>query len=168
MKYVKKSVEVIFCSCKLWVGSIILSNSCLHYFMVMLVYKRLLKCIAIENLVSIVLYIQLAHLSFHNANWLNFNIVYLMFPSALETEGIFRRSANVTLIKEFQARCDAGAELDFNNNPHIPAVLLKSFLRDLEEPILTFDLYDEICAFPCKSHSYLFSLNKTDLECPHI
>lgn len=30
---------------------------------------------------------------------------------------------------------------------HVPAVILKTFLRELEEPILTFELYDEIMTF---------------------
>lgn len=33
---------------------------------------------------------------------------------------------------------------------HVPAVILKTFLRELEEPILTFELYDEIMTFQGK------------------
>lgn len=69
-----------------------------------------------------------------------------MFP-ALETEGIFRRSANMSVIKELQSACNRGEPLQFRNDPHNAAVLLKTFFRDLEEPLLTFDLYDEIMDF---------------------
>lgn len=72
-----------------------------------------------------------------------------MLPvSALETEGIFRRSANVSQVKELQARINRGEEVDFDGNVHVAAVLLKTFLRELEEPLMTFELYDEITQFP--------------------
>ena len=67
--------------------------------------------------------------------------------TALETEGLFRRSASVVLVRELQARCNMGEVPDFNGDVHMAAVLLKTFLRELEEPLLTFDLYDEITSF---------------------
>lgn len=33
---------------------------------------------------------------------------------------------------------------------HLAAVLLKTFLRELEEPLMTFDLFDEITQFQSK------------------
>lgn len=66
---------------------------------------------------------------------------------ALETEGIFRRSANVTLVRETQTLCDRGELIDFKGNVHLAAVLLKTFLRELEEPLLTYELYDDIMQF---------------------
>lgn len=74
-------------------------------------------------------------------------VEFLMQPDALETEGIFRRSANMAVIKELQRACTRGEPLRFRNDPHNAAVLLKTFLRDLEEPLLTFELYDEIMEF---------------------
>lgn len=78
----------------------------------------------------------------------------------METEGIFRRSANTANIKEMQRSLNRGEAIDFCNDPHIAAVLLKTFLRDLEEPLLTYELYDEILKFPCKmtndDMTYLF------------
>uniref|UniRef100_A0A0V0GA13 Putative cdc42 rho gtpase-activating protein n=1 Tax=Triatoma dimidiata TaxID=72491 RepID=A0A0V0GA13_TRIDM len=73
---------------------------------------------------------------------------FLTSPDALETEGLFRRSANVTVVKDMQAKINNGQEVDFNGDVHIAAVLLKTFLRELEEPLMTFDLYDEITLFP--------------------
>ena len=67
--------------------------------------------------------------------------------TALETEGIFRRSANVAVIKELQSKCNQGLPIDFQGDPHIAAVLLKTFLRELEEPLMTYELYDEITQF---------------------
>ncbi|XP_012268555.1 rho GTPase-activating protein 1 isoform X1 [Athalia rosae] len=74
-------------------------------------------------------------------------IEFLDTPDALETEGLFRRSANVTVIKELQNRCNLGLPIDFRGDPHIAAVLLKTFLRELDEPLMTFELYDEITQF---------------------
>ncbi|XP_053623978.1 rho GTPase-activating protein 1-like [Plodia interpunctella] len=74
-------------------------------------------------------------------------VEYLSQPDALETEGIFRRSANIATIKELQRACNRGEPISFKGDPHNAAVLLKTFLRDLEEPLMTFDLYDEILQF---------------------
>uniref|UniRef100_A0A146M8A5 Rho GTPase-activating protein 1 n=2 Tax=Lygus hesperus TaxID=30085 RepID=A0A146M8A5_LYGHE len=75
-------------------------------------------------------------------------VEFLSTPDALETEGIFRRSANVAQVKELQARINLGETVDFDGNVHTAAVLLKTFLRELEEPLMTFELYDEITQFP--------------------
>ncbi|KAK0088991.1 hypothetical protein PV325_009874 [Microctonus aethiopoides] len=74
-------------------------------------------------------------------------VEFLDTPDALETEGLFRRSANVAMVKELQNRCNHGMPVDFHGDPHIAAVLLKSFLRELDEPLMTFELYDEITQF---------------------
>ena len=39
-----------------------------------------------------------------------------------------------------------GENVDFDaiNDVHIPAVALKTFLRDLQEPLLTFDLFQPV------------------------
>nr|CAD7593046.1 unnamed protein product [Timema genevievae] len=74
-------------------------------------------------------------------------IEFLSQPDALETEGLFRRSASITLLKDMRNRYNQGQPVDFGNDVHLAAVLLKTFLRELEEPIMTFDLYDEITQF---------------------
>ncbi|CAG9789013.1 unnamed protein product [Diatraea saccharalis] len=79
-------------------------------------------------------------------------VEFLSQPDALETEGIFRRSANISVIKELMRACNRGEPISFNNDPHVAAVLLKTFLRDLEEPLMTFELYDEILKFQTWSH----------------
>lgn len=76
---------------------------------------------------------------------------------ALETEGIFRRSANVAVVKELQNRCNQGLPIDFQGDPHIAAVLLKTFLRELDEPLMTYDLYDEITQFQGKLFFFFFT-----------
>ncbi|XP_028033805.1 rho GTPase-activating protein 8 [Bombyx mandarina] len=74
-------------------------------------------------------------------------VEFLSRPDALETEGIFRRSANMVTVKQLQNSCNQGEPISFRDDPHIAAVLLKTFLRDLEEPVLTYDLYEEILKF---------------------
>jgi len=47
---------------------------------------------------------------------------------------------------------NAGVPVDFDklDNIHIPAAIVKSFLRQLPEPLLTYDLYDHIIHVQCK------------------
>lgn len=54
-------------------------------------------------------------------------------------------------MKEAQAKANQGEVIDFRGDFHLAAVLIKAFLRELEEPILTFDLFDEVMDFQSKS-----------------
>ncbi|XP_022241435.1 rho GTPase-activating protein 1-like [Limulus polyphemus] len=76
-------------------------------------------------------------------------IAYLDSDTALETEGIFRRSANTQILKTVQSLFDEGKPVNFEEHGdiHVAAVMIKSFLRELPEPLLTFDLYDDILSF---------------------
>ncbi len=82
--------------------------------------------------------------------------------SALETEGLFRRSASSSLVREVQSRVNRGDNVDFQRefegDYHLAAVLLKTFLRELKEPLMTFDLFDDIVTFQGSSHPVLFML----------
>ncbi|KAM8907899.1 rho GTPase-activating protein 8-like isoform 2-T2 [Spinachia spinachia] len=64
----------------------------------------------------------------------------------LRTEGLFRRSARVQLIKDVQRLYNLGKPVDFDeyDDVHVPAVILKTFLRELPEPLLTFRLYGQV------------------------
>nr|CDS28474.1 Rho GTPase activating protein 1 [Hymenolepis microstoma] len=64
----------------------------------------------------------------------------------LDVDGIFRRSSNASLVKSVKAQYDSGGSVNFQvcGDPHLPAVLIKTFLRDLNEPILTYDFYNTI------------------------
>lgn len=79
------------------------------------------------------------------------------FLVALETEGLFRRSAYSVKIKQLKEVANRGAHLTFDS-PHEAAVLLKTFLRELKEPILTQELYDEVIQFQCKYQLCLHAL----------
>lgn len=98
--------------------------------------------------------VSLAHIKEHNngdpiPRVVKECITFLDNDNALEAEGIFRRSANTKTVKELQKLFDEGKPVNFEyyDNIHIPAVILKTFLRELEDPILTFDLYDDVTAF---------------------
>ncbi|XP_018573540.1 rho GTPase-activating protein 8 [Anoplophora glabripennis] len=75
-------------------------------------------------------------------------VEYLDQPDALETEGIFRRSANAVRVRTLKEVANLGQRPNFED-PHEAAVLLKMFLRELKEPLLTYELYDEIVQFQC-------------------
>ncbi|XP_072473727.1 rho GTPase-activating protein 1 isoform X2 [Notamacropus eugenii] len=75
-------------------------------------------------------------------------IAYLQ-AHALTTEGIFRRSANTQVVREVQQKYNMGLPVNFEqyDDVHLPAVILKTFLRELPEPLLTFDLYPHVVGF---------------------
>jgi len=75
-------------------------------------------------------------------------IDFLSHPDCLETEGIFRRSANVTVVRELQAKIDKGDNVEFETQDvHIAAVILKTFLRELSHPLMTYQLFESIIHF---------------------
>jgi len=63
----------------------------------------------------------------------------------------------VAVIKELQNRCNQGLPIDFQGDPHIAAVLLKTFLRELDEPLMTYELYEEITQFQSEHYIHSFS-----------
>lgn len=71
--------------------------------------------------------------------------VEFLRKSALDVEGIFRRSANISVVKSYGERFNKGEDVEFEpeDDSHVAAVLLKKFLRELPEPLLTFELYDD-------------------------
>lgn len=76
-------------------------------------------------------------------------IEFLSTPEHLESLGIFRRSANVADVKAAQANVNAGKDVNFDEHTdvHLVAVLLKAFFRELPEPLLTFDLFEDVMTY---------------------
>lgn len=100
--------------------------------------------------------VTLQHIKEHNGGQVIPPVVqqcvqFLSQPDALETEGLFRRSASVALVREVQFRFNTGEVIDFQKefpgDYHLAAVILKTFLRELKEPLMTFELFDEIVRF---------------------
>lgn len=68
----------------------------------------------------------------------------------LQTEGIFRVSADVDEVNRLKAQMDKW-ELSEASDAHVPANLLKQWLRELYEPLIPDSLYHECVAEPMTS-----------------
>ncbi|VUZ42817.1 unnamed protein product [Hymenolepis diminuta] len=64
----------------------------------------------------------------------------------LDTVAIFIKPIHLMALRDAQSLYNRGEYVDLYemNNPHLAAHLLKSFLAELREPLLTFDLYESI------------------------
>ncbi|KAM4881324.1 rho GTPase-activating protein 8 [Thomomys bottae] len=76
---------------------------------------------------------------------LKFTVMYLR-EKGLRTEGLFRRSASAQTIRQVQRLYDQGKPVNFDlyGDIHVPAVILKTFLWELPQPLLTFQAYEQI------------------------
>lgn len=83
-------------------------------------------------------------------------IDYLSSEQAMQTEGLFRRSANMKTVKDVQELLNSGEQVQFEDygeqSVHVASVILKTFLRELEEPLLTFGLFQDVTSF--KNHHH--------------
>lgn len=63
---------------------------------------------------------------------------------SMETEGVFRLSGSQTQIDKLKAEFNAGVQVDLKPiaDPHTVTGLLKLYLRELPEPLMTYDLYE--------------------------
>uniref|UniRef100_A0A9J7ZSY5 Rho GTPase-activating protein 44 n=1 Tax=Cyprinus carpio carpio TaxID=630221 RepID=A0A9J7ZSY5_CYPCA len=71
--------------------------------------------------------------------------VTMLLDCGLQEEGLFRVAPSASKLKKLKASLDCGV-LDFQEysaDPHAIAGALKSYLRELPEPLLTFDLYED-------------------------
>ncbi|XP_051523845.1 rho GTPase-activating protein 44 isoform X2 [Myxocyprinus asiaticus] len=71
--------------------------------------------------------------------------VTMLLDCGLQEEGLFRIAPSASKLKKLKASLDCGV-LDYQEysaDPHAVAGALKSYLRELPEPLLTFDLYEE-------------------------
>ncbi|KAJ6494155.1 CDC42 rho GTPase-activating protein [Mycena vulgaris] len=75
--------------------------------------------------------------------------------SGMEEEGLFRRSPQSVMLRAAQDAYDRGnvVSLDTFGDPHLAAVLLKKYLRDLPEPIIPESLYPVVRRCPMPSSS---------------
>lgn len=65
----------------------------------------------------------------------------MLTTTGITEEGIFRKAGSAARIKQLRQKCeDLGGNIDFeavNARPHDVSALLKQFLRDTPEPLLT-------------------------------
>lgn len=67
--------------------------------------------------------------------------------NGLTTEGLFRQSANTNDIERLKKLAEAGKDIPWEQeSPHVVAGLLMTYLLQLPEPLLTFDLYESLIA----------------------
>nr|XP_003470519.1 SH3 domain-binding protein 1 isoform X1 [Cavia porcellus] len=71
--------------------------------------------------------------------------VLMLLSEGMREEGLFRLAAGASVLKRLKqtmASDPHGLE-EFCSDPHAVAGALKSYLRELPEPLMTFDLYDD-------------------------
>lgn len=63
--------------------------------------------------------------------------------NGMTTQGIFRRSANASKLKEVKIKYNTGESVDFEKEGgvHLAANVIKTFLRDLRIPLMGFSIY---------------------------
>ncbi|XP_067875868.1 SH3 domain-binding protein 1-like isoform X2 [Heterodontus francisci] len=71
--------------------------------------------------------------------------VMMLLEKGMTEEGLFRLAAAASVLKRLKFALDSGSfdPNEFNSDSHAVAGALKSYLRELPQPLMTFDLYDE-------------------------
>uniref|UniRef100_A0A8C1JLP0 Rho GTPase-activating protein 44 n=1 Tax=Cyprinus carpio TaxID=7962 RepID=A0A8C1JLP0_CYPCA len=71
--------------------------------------------------------------------------VTMLLECGMEEEGLFRVAPSASKLKKLKASLDCGVldVQEYSADPHAIAGALKSYLRELPEPLMTFELYDE-------------------------
>ncbi|XP_078096412.1 rho GTPase-activating protein 17a isoform X10 [Mustelus asterias] len=71
--------------------------------------------------------------------------VMMLLETGMKEEGLFRIAAGASKLKKLKAALDCSTSQleEFYSDQHAVAGALKSYLRELPEPLMTFQLYDE-------------------------
>ncbi|KAM4531604.1 rho GTPase-activating protein 44 isoform 4-T4 [Odontesthes bonariensis] len=71
--------------------------------------------------------------------------VTMLLECGMEEEGLFRVAPSASKLKKLKASLDCGVldVQEYSSDPHAIAGALKSYLRELPEPLMTTELYDE-------------------------
>uniref|UniRef100_A0A3P8X1T4 SH3-domain binding protein 1 n=1 Tax=Cynoglossus semilaevis TaxID=244447 RepID=A0A3P8X1T4_CYNSE len=71
--------------------------------------------------------------------------VHMLLRTGMEEEGLFRLAAAASVVKRLKNCLDQGVvdHSEFSMDPHAVAGALKSYLRELPEPLMTFELYND-------------------------
>ncbi|XP_021543080.1 SH3 domain-binding protein 1 isoform X1 [Neomonachus schauinslandi] len=71
--------------------------------------------------------------------------VMMLLSEGMKEEGLFRLAAGASVLKRLKQTMasDPCSLQEFCSDPHAVAGALKSYLRELPEPLMTFDLYDD-------------------------
>uniref|UniRef100_A0A673K4L1 Rho GTPase-activating protein 17-like n=1 Tax=Sinocyclocheilus rhinocerous TaxID=307959 RepID=A0A673K4L1_9TELE len=71
--------------------------------------------------------------------------IMMLLETGMKEEGLFRIAAGASKLKKLKAALDCSTSQleEFYSDPHAVAGALKSYLRELPEPLMTYQLYDE-------------------------
>ncbi|XP_069373247.1 rho GTPase-activating protein 17a isoform X5 [Paralichthys olivaceus] len=71
--------------------------------------------------------------------------VMMLLETGMKEEGLFRIAAGASKLKKLKAALDCSTSQleEFYSDPHAVAGALKSYLRELPEPLMNYQLYDE-------------------------
>ncbi|KAL6477002.1 hypothetical protein MHYP_G00155010 [Metynnis hypsauchen] len=71
--------------------------------------------------------------------------VMMLLETGMKEEGLFRIAAGASKLKKLKAALDCSTSQleEFYSDPHAVAGALKSYLRELPEPLMSFEMYDE-------------------------
>ncbi|XP_024140838.1 rho GTPase-activating protein 44 isoform X3 [Oryzias melastigma] len=71
--------------------------------------------------------------------------VTMLLECGMQEEGLFRIAPSASKLKKLKASLDCGVldVQEYSADPHAIAGALKSYLRELPEPLMTFDLYSD-------------------------
>ncbi|XP_017339415.1 rho GTPase-activating protein 17a isoform X3 [Ictalurus punctatus] len=71
--------------------------------------------------------------------------VMMLLETGMKEEGLFRITAGASKLKKLKAALDCSTSQleEFYSDPHAVAGALKSYLRELPEPLMTYEFYDE-------------------------
>ncbi|XP_054914062.1 SH3 domain-binding protein 1 [Poeciliopsis prolifica] len=71
--------------------------------------------------------------------------IHMLLRTAMREEGLFRLAAAASVVKRLKTCLNQGAvdHSEFSMDPHAVAGALKCYLRELPEPLMTFELYSD-------------------------
>ncbi|XP_057243970.1 SH3 domain-binding protein 1 isoform X4 [Malurus melanocephalus] len=71
--------------------------------------------------------------------------VMMLLASGMKEEGLFRLAAGASVLKKLKSSLASGSNAleEFYSDPHAVAGALKSYLRELPQPLMTFELYNK-------------------------
>ncbi|XP_051770484.1 SH3 domain-binding protein 1 [Ctenopharyngodon idella] len=71
--------------------------------------------------------------------------VSMLLRTGLKEEGLFRLAAAASVVKKLKSCLDSGTvdQNEFSSDPHAVAGALKCYLRELPEPLMTVELYND-------------------------
>ncbi|KAJ1921886.1 hypothetical protein H4219_000232 [Mycoemilia scoparia] len=89
---------------------------------------------------------------------MTFLVDLILKLKGMKSEGIFRVPGNRDLVYMLRIKLEAGDyEADGLTDPHVVASLLKEWLRELSEPLVPSDLYDE-CVSHAENYKYILGI----------